>query len=230
MYTYPTVTPAVADTVSHNFCSGCGLCALNCPTHAIIIEEQALLDGQRRKNTVLIPQCCVHCGRCAAVCPSGAIQQFHMEDLLHRVAATRPHGLAFFCTSQNQHAPCVSTSMAAGGTLLDGRRRARLQDALTVPAGVLLEEVRCMGRIGSRLLLRLALAGVRQMAFFACPPDHCEYGQGGLGIHEHVEATADLLAQYNVTCVHMRVYDSPDCASMNAIMAAMSSTAQKQPH
>ena len=223
MYTHANVLPDKADAISHNFCLGCGLCALNCPAHAIVMDEQACAGEQIRKSPGLAPQLCVHCGRCAAVCPSGTIQQYHMEDLLHRIQASAVKAVAFFCVNLNSGQPSVldSGSIPADMSLMDARLRPRLQK-VTVPEGVHLEEVRCTGRLGARFLLRCINAGVRDLAFFPCGPGQCQYSHGGTGVREHVDAVRDTLAQYGIKAVRLNVYEGiTDSAELSAVLAGM---------
>jgi ferredoxin len=44
-------------------CLGCGVCEVNCPAGAIVVERTVWIDAQR----------CIGCGRCVEVCPQGAI-------------------------------------------------------------------------------------------------------------------------------------------------------------
>lgn len=44
-------------------CIGCGACAGDCPTSAITVEEQAVIDADA----------CIDCGVCESVCPVEAI-------------------------------------------------------------------------------------------------------------------------------------------------------------
>lgn len=216
----PSVT---SDAVSHNLCLGCGLCALNCPTTALVMEELPVSESdQIRKSPSLRPELCVHCGRCAAVCPSGTIAQHRMEVLVHTVQEQHVRAVVFFCAGLAllRPTPLEQGALSFDMPLLDARRRPRLSDDVSVPEGVLLEEVRCTGRIGPRLLLRLALAGAGEVVILACPPGKCRYGNGRTGAREHVTAVADMLEQYGVTGVRMIVRDTPpaDAAMLQALL------------
>lgn len=46
-----------------NKCSGCGICADNCPVNAILVENKAHINHRL----------CKGCGLCASVCPRDAI-------------------------------------------------------------------------------------------------------------------------------------------------------------
>lgn len=48
-------------------CKGCGLCARNCPVHAI--------SGQPKKKHVIDPQRCIKCGVCMSKCPFKAVKK-----------------------------------------------------------------------------------------------------------------------------------------------------------
>jgi len=72
----------VRDENGREKCTACGICANNCPTHAITIEK-----GKREDNTpfpvkysVNVQQC-IFCGICVEVCPFGALQVGHKYEL-----------------------------------------------------------------------------------------------------------------------------------------------------
>jgi ferredoxin len=47
-------------------CTGCTLCARNCPVDAI--------TGERRQTHVIDPDICIKCGICEQICPYDAIE------------------------------------------------------------------------------------------------------------------------------------------------------------
>jgi ferredoxin len=50
--------------IKGDLCRGCGICAINCPTGAILIEQGIASIDQRK---------CKQCHICLDVCPQGAI-------------------------------------------------------------------------------------------------------------------------------------------------------------
>lgn len=59
-------------SVKNNLCVGCGLCAKNCPTSNIQLEEVAFHDHQT-KELPKIGSNCTMCMECTMVCPKAAI-------------------------------------------------------------------------------------------------------------------------------------------------------------
>ncbi len=63
-------------------CTGCGICASNCPTHCITIVKGKREDGKpcAEKYQVNIQQC-MFCGICVEVCPFDALHVGHKFEL-----------------------------------------------------------------------------------------------------------------------------------------------------
>ena len=66
-------------TMDINKCTGCGLCARDCPSEAIVLEKTEKTKAGR------YPTCyvsrCMFCGQCEDVCPTKAIKMTKMYEL-----------------------------------------------------------------------------------------------------------------------------------------------------
>lgn len=207
MNAYYTLPDETSQAISHNLCQGCGLCALQCPTGALVMNTQEISDVQLRKSPTLTPHLCVHCGRCAAVCPSGTIFQYRTEQLLHMVKKRQCRSVVFVCEGLHDalHSSYERGTIPQDKPLKDARLQPRLHEGLSLPCDCHLEMVRCTGRLGARLFMRLTLQGVKKMVIFACPPALCRYSHGRAGVAEQVQAFMDMLEHYEIRSVQMRV-------------------------
>lgn len=61
-------------TLDGSQCSGCGVCAADCPTGALTVSP-----GKHSYGLLLWQESCVGCGRCIKVCPEGCL---HLEKVL----------------------------------------------------------------------------------------------------------------------------------------------------
>ncbi|MEG2172545.1 MAG: 4Fe-4S binding protein [Desulfovibrionaceae bacterium] len=227
-YTLPN---EASNAISHNLCHGCGLCAMNCPTGALIMERQEMSTEQSRNSPTFIPHLCVHCGRCAAVCPSGTIFQFRTEQLLQYVKEQHINTVVFMCENLNSSMQsCYEQgNIPLDMPLQDARKVPRLHEGLEIPPRCHLEIVRCTGRLGARFLLRMALQGVRTILIFACPPALCQYSHGRAGVAEHAQAFNAMLEQYAVYSVRVQVFQK-SFASPKAFGKALAAALDTRSH
>ncbi len=70
----------VKPTVNEETCTACGLCAENCPSGAICVEDIAKIDYDR----------CIACGICKEICPQNAIR---MAPVQQKYVGSRDEGL-----------------------------------------------------------------------------------------------------------------------------------------
>ncbi len=67
-----------------NRCTGCSLCARDCPTGAITMVPDTRPEGQRTKTgkrPKIFLAACMFCGQCALSCPNNAIEMTSEYEL-----------------------------------------------------------------------------------------------------------------------------------------------------
>lgn len=75
-----TSLPYADIQVNEESCSACGLCAMFCPTGALVLAEDTTEFALAFR-----PSLCLDCGICTAACPEGAVaavQQLPVQDLI----------------------------------------------------------------------------------------------------------------------------------------------------
>jgi len=66
----PRPKPEPVAAVNLDYCSGCGLCADDCPYEAIAIRDRSDVHPYFLREASVITDNCVHCGICTGSCPS----------------------------------------------------------------------------------------------------------------------------------------------------------------
>lgn len=165
----------VAD-VDLEVCSGCGLCAKNCPYGAILMEDE---------KPTIIKALCKGCGLCAADCPSDAVTIIHFSDaqILAQIEAALEHGpekkiIGFVC-----HWCCL------GGVDMAGVSR------LQYPPHARLIRVMCSARVASKFVLRAFELGAAGVLVGGCEFPTCHYIVGNYKAEKRMEGVKKTLAK-----------------------------------
>ncbi len=167
-------------------CTGCTLCANDCPYNAIRMVER--LDGSRHKFLAIIdPRLCVACGICVGTCTPLAMSFGDKPaDPLWEHTLTR--------ISEGESDP-VSVIFTCERHAYQG---ARLYVDLSDPAphpqslsqkerGVLVVPLPCIGMAHPNLATQALEAGASEVHFVGCPPEDCANRTGNLWLQERLE-------------------------------------------
>ncbi len=162
LLTGPTV-PVVA-TVDMERCRTCGTCQTLCRAGTIRLEA----DEAGRVRTLVDAVHCLTCGTCAAHCPTGAIVAGRVSD--QQVEAT----LRAFLGPQPDGRILVFTCNWGGHS---GAEAAGMLHQ-SLPAGVRVMRMPCLGRLSPGLLLRALELGAAGVLLLGCPEEGCQYDFG----------------------------------------------------
>ncbi len=168
-------------------CTGCTLCAVECPYYAIKMVKRAD-DSGHEKLAIVAPSLCTGCGVCVGACPVEAIELKHLPgDLVitHVNAALdavkkagRPATVVFACQRD-----------LALGTLKDVLPASAFENGAgapvaTIPWGpnqtgrVVVAAFPCVAMADTDWTPALLQRGARDVVFAACPHDDCIYREG----------------------------------------------------
>lgn len=171
-------------TILEDRCTGCHLCALDCPYLAISMVER---EGPYKYLALVDPEKCVSCSICVGSCDDEALLwgDLSAESMAARVreevAAVREEarelGVAFTCERHADHAarPFV------GRLVPVDRPGANGQTAVYTFA------VRCAGALDPRVLTAALDAGASNVIVVGCPPDDCAHRKGNQWLQERLE-------------------------------------------
>ncbi|MEZ4590155.1 MAG: hydrogenase iron-sulfur subunit [Chloroflexota bacterium] len=178
----PTIGLPLVQIVPEN-CTGCTLCALDCPYGAL---EMVMRDDDSGHKFVALakPELCVSCGICVGSCNWSAITLGHSSpDLVWETIAMRlrlaqakapnqPIRVAFTC---DRHAAL-------------GARPYLAQTAPVVVEDTVVEiiTVPCVGTLLPDTLLRTLEAGAHDVQIIGCPPDDCRNREGIVWIEKRL--------------------------------------------
>jgi len=160
----PHIAAAPSDVISIDVdaCTGCELCVLDCPYHAVSMAAHTGADatiGTRplRSIAVVDADACVGCGICVGSCSFGAIELPGFDG----PSAVDPAGKHVVVTCA-RHLSVSSTEDAvdAAGDVV-----------VTVP-------VACTGMLHANAIGSLTEAGATEVQVVGCAPGDCAYGLG----------------------------------------------------
>lgn len=173
--------PSPSILVDSERCTGCTLCAIDCPYKAIeMIERQ---DDTKHKFLAKIdPKMCVACGICVGTCAPLAMTfgdrpaELLWEETLTRISegSADPIKVVFTC---ERHA-----YQRAGSSL---RGAAEPRDE----GGPLVQIVpcTCIGMVHPNLATQALETGMAEVQFIGCPPEDCANREGNLWLQERLD-------------------------------------------
>lgn len=152
-------------------CTGCTLCAADCPYHALQMVERT--DGRPHHFVaVLDPGLCVSCGVCIGTCPDFALsfgdrpaEALWQATLAQVSLASRPVRVVFTC---ERHA------------YQRGRCSPDEQGVRVIP-------LTCAGMLHPDLIGEALKAGAAQVQVIGCPPEDCANREGNLFLQQRLE-------------------------------------------
>ena len=170
-------------------CTGCTLCAADCPYRAITMVERE--PGAAHKFLAVIdPKLCVSCGICIGSCPPLAITlgDKPAEPLWQQTVAraatqsTQPVRVVFACERHAQQAARPYLDPADARLFGNGH-----QAAPPVGAHVEVIPLPCIGMAHPDLARNALAAGAAEVQFVGCPPEDCANREGNLWLQERVD-------------------------------------------
>jgi heterodisulfide reductase subunit A len=192
LFAHDAITlPGLIAEVDEELCTGCGVCAQECPFQAI-----ELVGPENEQKAQVITAACKGCGVCAGACPSGAITSLGFTDdmLLAQIdealAQDPEHKVLAFC--------CHWCSYAGA----DFAGVSRLQ----YPPSVRIIRTMCTGRVHPKLILHAFERGAGQVLVSGChPPGDCHYISGNLRAEDRVEKLKTKLEKKGIDPDRLRL-------------------------
>jgi ferredoxin/coenzyme F420-reducing hydrogenase delta subunit len=186
--------PAV---VTETFCSGCALCAKECPFNAIQMESRQ--DKSRFQTIAVIkPSLCTGCGICVGTCASVGVEldQLRTTPILERVRAeikkARAPVVMFAC---QRH-----LAMGTLATLMQGATRAQIEQGAFInlkwgERAIITSVLPCVGMVMPEWIKEFVDDGARAVINVACPAHDCSYREGPHWLNERIKRHPSLLMQ-----------------------------------
>ncbi len=173
------IAPPVEVTAAK--CTGCTLCAVDCPYKAIVMAPRT--DGLHHKYVAEVkPNLCVSCGLCLASCEYDAL------TLGTQTAETLPQLVAYRVKQIRKTEPerpikmiftCERHAAQAGRAFIDQTREVdgKLISVIAVP---------CVGSLAPGDLMQTLDLGATETKIVGCPLEDCAQREGNLWAHNRL--------------------------------------------
>lgn len=184
-------------------CTGCTLCAADCPYRAITMVERT--DGSPHKLLAVVdPKRCVSCGICIGSCPPLAITLGNRpieplwQETVARASTAGPQPLrvVFTCERHAAHGardyltpPERSAFHAPNGQHLSTVPRGPQPAATAEDVRVQVIPLTCIGMAHPDLAVRALAAGAAEVQFVGCPPEDCANREGNVWMQDRLGRT-----------------------------------------
>lgn len=195
-------------TINHEICNGCGLCAKDCFTKIIEIQD---------KQAVTVGNSCISCGHCSAVCPRQAItvNKYDMSEALAynpqtmQMDADRLFGFMQYRRSVRQFTDKPVEKEKLEKIIEAGRYSPTGGNAQTVRYIVLQDQLEGARKLAVESLYKAAME---------LPPEQIPYRDTYLRIYEADKENKDILF-HNASTV-IAVLDFQTNSNISASIAA----------
>jgi ferredoxin/coenzyme F420-reducing hydrogenase delta subunit len=173
----PALPPIVVD---EDRCTGCTLCAADCPYNAIKMVDRK--DDKRHKYVAeVIPDMCVSCGICIGSCPPLALTlgdqpaESLWETAVALAAPTNDKPVKIVFTCERHALQGAKNSLQNNGVVENADRQVKV-----VP-------LTCIGMAHPNLAAQALEAGAAEIQFVGCPPEDCANREGNLWLAQRLE-------------------------------------------
>ncbi len=173
-------------------CTGCTLCAADCPYRAIVMAPRED-DSGRKLIAVVNPKLCVSCGVCIGSCSFMAMTlgDRPAEPLWDETAARVAEG---YRGASGQPVKVVFTCerhAAQGARGYVGSRPSRFPETSKVSGAddlrLVVIPVTCIAMAHPDLAAKALAAGAAEVQFVGCPPEDCANREGNVFLQQRLE-------------------------------------------
>ncbi len=147
-------------------CTGCTLCAEDCPYRAITMVDRET-DSKFKQIAQIDPNLCVSCGICIGSCdPLALTLGTQPAEALWEVPIVAEKPVVFTCERHMQHNLAQMETLQTNGTQV-------------IP-------VTCVGMLHPKLIGQTWEAGASEVHIIGCPPEDCANREGNLHLQQRL--------------------------------------------